>query len=394
MHAAPPRAPRWLFIDFLRFSAVVLMVQGHTFDALLTPALKAAPWYTMHSFWHGFTAPMFLFASGLAFGIATLRKWPQHLVAGPVLVRRFRRYGLLILIGYFLHLPFFSYQKMMTSATEANFLSFFKSDALHLIGLTLILCQTLVYVLKRPAWVVRVLGALTVLVVLTTPVIWHIPFLESVPLAVAAYLNGMTGSVFPLFPWSAYLFCGVITAYYLEPVGQAAPRPVRIHRTAALGLLLIIGAGALAQVQVNGIFPQPVVWRANPLVFMMRLGTLLLFLVLLFELERRLRQRGRLTAPAGPTLAAVMMMAQETLSIYVLHLVILYGSVVNKGMLSVWGRRLGIVEAILFFLVLFVLLRYFASAWHHIKQHRAGWLRLAQVSATLLFLFYFFTNPF
>ncbi len=385
---------RWLFIDFLRFSAVVLMVQGHTFDALLSVSVKAESWFRMHAFWHGFTAPMFLFASGLAFGIATLRKWPRHLTPGPTLSRRYRRYGLLIIIGYFLHLPFFSFTKIVNSATQANLNAFFKSDALHLIGLSLILCQGLVYFLKTPKRVVRVLGVLVLGVVLAAPIIWHIPFQASLPLPIASYLNGMTGSVFPLFPWSAYLFCGVLTAYYLEPATRDQPQRNRLVHLAALGLMLILSAGALSLLHATAPFPQPVVWRANPLVFLMRMGTLLLFLVFLYELEHRLRVTRRISDQPGPILSAVKMMAQETLGIYVLHLVILYGSVVSKGMLSFLGRRMDVLEAIGVFLVLFVVMRYFASAWHYLKNYRTGYLRLAQVSATLLFLFYFFTNPF
>src|SRR5688572_12434418 len=89
--AAPsvgPRAPgsgRWLALDLLRFCAVFLMVQGHTFTTLIDPVVRRARWYRHHEFLHGYTAPMFLFASGLAFGYTTFRAWEANTRPGPPL---------------------------------------------------------------------------------------------------------------------------------------------------------------------------------------------------------------------------------------------------------------------------------------------------------------------
>src|SRR5678815_6046414 len=50
---------RYYFIDLVRFVAVLFMIQGHVFDALLSPQVKALPWYYMLDFFHGFVAPAF-----------------------------------------------------------------------------------------------------------------------------------------------------------------------------------------------------------------------------------------------------------------------------------------------------------------------------------------------
>jgi uncharacterized membrane protein len=63
---------RWLALDLLRFLAVLLMVQGHTFTALIEDAVRALGWYRWHSYVHGYTAPLFMFSAGLAFGVTTL----------------------------------------------------------------------------------------------------------------------------------------------------------------------------------------------------------------------------------------------------------------------------------------------------------------------------------
>jgi len=58
---------RYIFIDLLRFIAVIAMLQGHTFDALLRVSMKQTWLFVVYDFFHGFVAPAFLFASGVAF---------------------------------------------------------------------------------------------------------------------------------------------------------------------------------------------------------------------------------------------------------------------------------------------------------------------------------------
>src|SRR5262249_12613026 len=64
---------RWLALDVLRGVAVLLMIQGHTFTALLDPAHYVGNWSRWHSLLHGLTAPMFLLGGGLAYGFVTMR---------------------------------------------------------------------------------------------------------------------------------------------------------------------------------------------------------------------------------------------------------------------------------------------------------------------------------
>jgi uncharacterized membrane protein len=68
-----PRGPRWLALDLFRFAAALLMVQGHVFTELLSSDYSGERWVRHHRFVHGYTAPMFLFAAGLAFGVTTFR---------------------------------------------------------------------------------------------------------------------------------------------------------------------------------------------------------------------------------------------------------------------------------------------------------------------------------
>jgi hypothetical protein len=384
-----PASSRWIFVDFFRFTAVLLMIQGHTFHAVLDPRYQQADWFVMHAFWHGFTAPMFFFASGLAFGIATFRKWDRHLTTGPVLNRRLRRYGLLLVLGYGLHLPFFSFQKFLETY-QTSIVSFTKSDALHVIGLSLIIAQGLVLVLKKKHRLVLTLGAFAFLLVVIAPLMWPVEFKRYVPIGLAAYLNHQTGSVFSFLPWSSYLFAGLVTAYVLQPWKHERPPVLQLRTIAFCGLGLILAGYAFTLMPLS-VYPT-ISWDANPAVFMLRLGTLMLYLVLLFQLERVLAdlQIDRQSV----SFKAIAVMAQETLSIYVLHLLILYGSVVNIGSVKIVGRSLSLFQAIVFFILLTVLMYLFSMAWHYLKTRQSRLLSMAQAGVMVLFMYFFFTNPF
>src|SRR5512138_3001569 len=96
----PTAKQRYLFIDLLRFTAVIVMLQGHTFDALLSPRVKQASLFYIHDFFHGFVAPMFLFASGVAFGVSTMKKWDVHRHLSRPVMKRIGRFIGLVIIGY------------------------------------------------------------------------------------------------------------------------------------------------------------------------------------------------------------------------------------------------------------------------------------------------------
>lgn len=64
--ASAPGRSRILFIDLARAVAVLLMVQGHTIDALLAPEYRTSLQYNAWLYLRGLTSCTFLFLSGAA----------------------------------------------------------------------------------------------------------------------------------------------------------------------------------------------------------------------------------------------------------------------------------------------------------------------------------------
>ncbi len=329
------RGPRWLALDLFRFCAVCLMVQGHVFSTLLDRATKSQGWYPHHSFVHGYTAPMFLFGAGLAFGYTTFRSWDEHARGGPGAIKRFTRYGWLLAIGYALHLPTGSLWGLFRLEPD-QLRQLAQVDVLQHIGVTLAICQLLVLLLKRQRAFVAVVLALACLSVFTAPWVAGIDLTGTNPW-LAGYVGSSTGSQFPLVPWSGFTLIGIAAAYAARSPGLS------VSERAGWPLAVLAIVCMLAPVVVDrlGFWPWPAhnFWKTNPLFFFWRLGNITAVLALLCFVERGMHRLGWLAKDAeqGHRVASrvldwVKLVAAESLIIYVVHLVAIHGSVLGRGL--------------------------------------------------------------
>jgi len=338
---------RWRALDLLRLVAVVLMVQGHVFTALLDRGLRHGPWYIRHSYVHGLTAPVFFFASGLAFGVATLRNWSDHTYWGPSAKRRFGRYAWLLFIGYMLSLPRLSFRELWTSPSPDTVRMFFRVDALENIAVSLILVQGLVWLTKKQRPFMGSVTALGVALVLSAPAMWRLPVERWLPIGIAAYMNIDTGSIFPLFPWTGFLCAGVVTAYLSIDPHRGSLRRRLAWGLATAGVLLWAAARLLHDSGVNP-FGEQNYWKTSPIFFLTRLGLILLGFAALCALESLWARRCAalpIAARHGNTMGLLQRIGQETLVIYVIHLLVLYGSPISPGLNTLLGGGLNLQGA-------------------------------------------------
>jgi uncharacterized membrane protein len=374
---------RYLFIDLLRFIAVVFMLQGHTFDALLQVSVKNASFFSIHDFFHGFVAPMFLFASGVAFGVSTFKKWDRYEHLTNAVFNRVGRFAGLLLIGYALHLPFYSLNKIIYGTTKVEIAAFFQVDALQCIAVTLLGLQLLVLLLKKEEHFAIVVFSAALVVLFVSPLMWHYSFVKILPLPVVSYLNAENNSWFPLFPWSLYLLFGVAFAYIFVEAKEHHHAIVLMKRVAVLGVALMIVAIAAGYLPIQ-IYPDHNFWKVNPCVILARVGFLFVTISGLYYVE----QSARITSPLP------MIMGTESLVIYILHLVLIYGSVINNGLEVTYGGRLTILEAIGVFLIVLFAMSTFAYVWNVIKKNYRRESILLKFALAAIFLFYFITRPY
>ena len=379
----PHSKQRYLFIDLLRFIAVVFMIQGHTFDALLATDLRFKGLFFVHDFFHGFIAPMFLFASGVAFGISTFKKWEEHTSLTNHVARRYGKFIGLIVIGYGLHLPYFSLQKIIAEATPAEIAMWLQVDALHCIAATMLILQTAVVLLKTEKKFIWFIVLFAACVIFLSPIMWSTNFVGTFPLWFVSYINASNFSWFPIFPWSAYILCGVFFSWLFINAKEHHQAVSLMQKTVVVGLLMFFGSFILLSLPTQ-LYPYHDIWKVNPLIVFARLGFVTVVTSGIFFAEHSFKIK--------PTIPQLM--GRESLFIYILHLIILYGSVMNQGLQQIIRQTLSVVEASLAFIAIFAFITIFVFGWNYYKKNYRIAAIITRWAAVGVFLFLFLTRPY
>ena len=249
-------------LDLARFLAMVFMMQGHVLDALVTRDVIVTtefPW----SIWHlirGFTAPIFLMVSGAVHAFATKRD-EEGRVREDVIAKRLRWAFTIMGIGYFMMFPAGSVWDFPFVA-ESTWRGFWAVNILQLTGVTMVLfvltmagTKSVAHMGRRALWVA---GA----ILLVSPLLQAAGSMPFLPLWLSDYLTDANGSLFPIFPFSAYLFVGLAVGAKLRSIPKEQ-RDRRMKRDAwrigAVILALALGIDEKGlQLGQNRIAPQPV----------------------------------------------------------------------------------------------------------------------------------------
>jgi uncharacterized membrane protein len=346
---------RILFIDLARAIAVLLMVQGHTIDALLHPDFRTSLQYNAWLYLRGLTSCTFLFLSGAAFSLTALRHWNEQRRLSRRAVKRIRRLVFFLALGYFVHFPMGKFTHLRY-ATDERWRSFLVVDVLQNVALTLLLLQALMWLTRTPRIFAVVCAWVAGLVVGLTPIVHGVDFQAYVPLWLASYMNHRTGSLFPLFPWAGFTLLGATFGV------TAGPWATRDHlQPLARGLFLTGAALAIAAGLAGeyGLFEYGVHdwWRASPLSFVQRFGSVLLLLSVVATIGHYVT---RLTPP-------LQGLAEESLLVYAVHVALLYGSLWTVGL----GPRLGPQPpgvVLLWVIVMLAAMTALALVWNNIER--------------------------
>jgi uncharacterized membrane protein len=357
---------REVYIDVFRGLMALVMLQGHVSDSLLSPALQADPLYQFQRLFHGSTAPGFLFASGFVAGL------PRSPLSARASLRRARRLLYVLGVGYFLHLPYLSFWKTLR-ASPGELAALFACDALQCIAVTQLAVLGLQW-LAGVRWT-AVAGALAVGVLAAGPFVWSARVSEGLPPFLRAYVDESTGSHFPLFPYAAFVLAGTVAGARL---GRSEPQ-ARHRRTLVAGLALL-AAGILLHLPLRG---QVDFWHISPGYALIRLGGLLLLLRVVEAVSSR----------GWPGVQPLALLGHETLQVFVLHLVLLYGGVLGASALLPHHGRLGYATTALILLGMLPVLYAAAWLWHRAKGAAPHEAQAALACLSAAFVWVFFTSP-
>jgi Heparan-alpha-glucosaminide N-acetyltransferase, catalytic len=326
---------RFVALDRMRALAVVSMVQGHTFSALMAPGALPESVMQWHALVHGLTAPAFLFGAGLAFGIASYPRYASHHEGGPLLWSRLRRYGMLVLIGYGLQLPGASLWAAFRLRGDA-LAPVLRVGPLHLIALCLGLCQlgALWFKSERQHALACLLAGAAVAV--GAPHVYAAQAGTRAGVAFGPWLDATHDSLFPIFPWASFVFFGVAAA------GALLLRRAELPRALAWigpGIALAVLAYVLFRVGVRWSDPKWF-WHSSPLNTAFRVGLVssLLGLLHLFRSGAPVDRNGW-----------TALLARHSLVAFVAHLLLLYGTPFTPSLNRHFAGKLDAATASLVF---------------------------------------------
>jgi len=356
---------RYLWLDMLRAVALAEMIHGHSLDGLLDVGLRNTAFFVNWTHVRGYTAPVFLFAAGLAFAVATLPRINDYSVSSKKLLRRIKRLLFVILLGYLMYLPFFSLRKTILSVGTPGWENLLKVDILRCIGVSALILQA--WLLLRPkrevTWVI--IGMLTLALPIVTPYVRNSELVLGLPAFIRYYV---VNSRFPIFYYSSFLFLGFLLGYLFTE-----RRSHWLPYTLIIALLLIVVAQILDRVGIAVGLHR----------FMTRGGVIILLTILLERFEGLWHRMP----------SAVKYFGQESLVVYVVHLMVVYGSVLNRGLTSYWGKTLSYGEVYLFIVWLMAAMGLLAYVWHKLKLEHMKTARWIKNTVYWSFLILFLIKP-
>ncbi|MEZ6197095.1 MAG: heparan-alpha-glucosaminide N-acetyltransferase domain-containing protein [Planctomycetota bacterium] len=362
--AARARAPRVWFVDILRLIASFQMINGHTLDAVMVTAIRHGEFYERYLWFRGLVSVTFLAVAGIAFHLSTLCRFEKHKGDPAAVRRRFRRAGIIILVGYLLAFPWGAFNPD-ASLREAAWYYFRSVGVLHCIGASLIALELVTLLARRASQVVWASA------VLALGCFAVAPFMDARIADDASHwgLNWVShqgGSPFPLFPWAGFVFAGLVAGSFAMPQGGRTP----FARSTGRFALVTLGAAALwglALLVPWRLFDVEVHHPATAPAHSLEKLVAVLSLVVLLAIACR---------PLRNLPAFFRALSSETLVIYAFHLVVLFypGIAIARR----FDHSLSLPRAAGVSAFMLVLTCGFTWFWHRAKARLAA--RAARVS--------------
>ncbi|EPR73673.1 hypothetical protein ADIWIN_1310 [Winogradskyella psychrotolerans RS-3] len=342
-------ANRLYFIDAVRAFAILMMLQGHFIDTLLEPSYRNHS-YTAFKVWEylrGITAPTFFTISGLIFSYLLIRA-KQNGTIKKRMQKGLMRGFMLIGIGYLLRAPIFEW-------LMGKFSSYFLViDVLQCIGLSLILIVFIYRLAFKKTLLFSIVMLLLGLAVFMTEPLYRYLELPEIPVVFSNYLSKENGSIFTIIPWFGYVAFGAfIATLFYRYVERPKFKTAIVSGFFVFGIAFIFGSSELLM-RLYYVFDFSILKEVAYYNYLFtRLGDVLILFSLFYLAENYIKQ------------PLILKIGQKTLSIYVIHFIIIYGSFTGLGLHQLIGRTLepwqAVIGAILFLSVVCFISFYYAK---------------------------------
>ena len=369
---------RYVSADLLRGLVIIIMIEVHVFNAFLLPELRQSGWFSVLNFINGLVAPSFLFVSGFAFQVSSGGKLDEMRKLGKAFWKKIARIFQIIIIGYALHLPFYSISKTINQSTPQLLESFLAVDVLQCIGFGLLFLFLTRLLIKSDKTYHYFLIASLIVVTAISPLLWKIEFAKYLPIAIANYFNRIHGSLFPIFPWLNFLLAGGIFAKYFVEAREQSKEEKFISKVAIVGLITLL----FGHLFYSGLFPKTLTSiLPNPVFYLERLGYIFVLFYLCWLVDKKFDVKKSFVLDAS----------RESLLVYWLHLIIIFGAFWRgKSLASRIGMTMNVIEATGATIMLIALMILAAKLWGWVKKKYPMYFPIfVKVAAAVMVILFF-----
>ncbi|MFA7289021.1 MAG: heparan-alpha-glucosaminide N-acetyltransferase domain-containing protein [Melioribacteraceae bacterium] len=350
------QSSRLVFIDLLKGLVLLIMIEVHVFNSLLLLQFKEASWFSIVNFINGLVAPSFLFASGFTFILSTSKTFDSKFDK-TIFLRKLKRISVIFLLGYVLRLPYLNLTDLINKSSELQMNIFLSVDILQCIAVGLFIFVISSAIFNKEKSNLTFLIIATFITILISPVMWKIQFDNFMHVGVANYFNRINGSLFPLFPWIAFIFSGGIAAHYYLILKKSGETNKYFNSILITGVLFTV-IGYFVYMNLSGIVFSGII--PHPFFFIERLG-IILFLLYFLNLINNIIDLSN---------SFLVKVSKESLIVYFLHLELIYLGFFNgKSLATVYYEKLNLLEASGVTLIIILSMIAAAYIWNYVKIH-------------------------
>jgi uncharacterized membrane protein len=330
---------RLYFIDIARSIAILLMLEGHFVDNGLMDVYRDTnnDIYNAWLFVRGFTSPIFLTITGIVFTYLLIGNNHLEYFKNNRIKKGYKRVVELLFWGYVVQVYAF--------------------HVLQCIGIGILSILILYGIYKAvkiiPLWVYFFFAGTIIfssyIVISSWPKEYYWP--ESAPIFIQNMFHGKY-SVFPILPRMGYTMYGAMIGVILYTYKSKVKEWSFILSVFLIGAFLYFFLKDVLLI-IDGIFAHPIFHLYKVDWLYECLGMVLIILSILIAIEKFIGE-------IKPNL--FLKIGQNTLTIYILHMVLLYGSITGFGINRVIHKNLTpwqILPATICFILFFVILIYY-----------------------------------
>ena len=342
----------------MRGLACVLMFQTHCYDAWLSPVARQSTFFMYSQILGTLPAPLFLFLAGVSAAMMANKVAAKSTVNGAAktIIRRGAEIWALGIL--------FRFQEYLIAWHWAPASDLLRMDVLNCIGVSLMLIGLVCSMASSWPRFAALCATAAMAISCATPIIWT-HRMAWLPWYVETYFDGVHNQgkplpwLFPIFPWAAFAFAGVVIGYFILSETGKRLRPIMVPVTAILGLA-IAGIGYGLDHLPFQLYPVYDFWHTSPNFFLIRLG---IVIIILAACDARSQIPAVLTRSR-----ALNLMGQHSLLVYWVHIEFVYGR------LHILPRKaesiLGATAGLLIISLAMLLLAYLQGKWDTRKKQQ------------------------